>query len=79
MSMGQIIVLIAIIGAFVVFAAVLAWGDYHGRSLARRIRERDRRDAALAATATVGKEGEKAAAAQAQWPKVSDDRMKHVA
>jgi len=28
MSIGQIVVLAVIVGAFVVFAAVLGWGDY---------------------------------------------------
>ena len=37
MSIGQIVVLAVIVGAFVVFAAVLGWGDY--RTL-RRIRDR---------------------------------------
>ena len=35
MSIGQIVVLAVIVGAFVVFAAVLGWGDYrtsHPRS-----------------------------------------------
>lgn len=80
MSIGQIIVLAAIVGAFVLFAVALGWGDYRAQRLARRIRERDRRDAALAARVTaVKQEGERAGAAQARWPKPSDDRLKHVA
>ncbi len=79
MSIGQIIVLIAIVGAFVVFAVALAWGDYSAQGLARRIRERDRQDAARAGSATAEKEDERAGAAQARWPKVADDRLKHVA
>lgn len=39
MSTIQIVCLSAVIGAFVVFAAVLAWGDYRTRQLARSIRD----------------------------------------
>ncbi len=42
MSIGQVIVLAAIVGAFVLFAVTLAWGDYHTQRMVRRIRERDR-------------------------------------
>ena len=41
----------AVVGAFVLFAAVLGWGDYRSQTLARRIRDRDRKDAVLAASA----------------------------
>jgi hypothetical protein len=78
MSIGQIIVLTAIVGAFVVFAVVLAWGDYRAQPLMRRIRERNSRDAALSAVATAGKQKDERAA-QARWPKPFDDRVKHVA
>jgi hypothetical protein len=82
MSMGQIIVLTAIIGAFVLFAAVLAWGDY--RAQARRVRDRDRKEAGLAATSMASKKTDKSAAAasrtaQARWPQRPDDRLQHVA
>ena len=40
MSIGQIVVLAVIVGAFVVFAAVLGWGDYRTQQLTRRIRDR---------------------------------------
>ena len=43
MSIGQIIVLTAVIGAFVLFAVVLAWGDYRAQQLARRTRDRDQK------------------------------------
>ena len=62
MSIGQIIVLAVIVGAFVLFAAVLAWGDYRAQEPARRIRHRDRKDAAMAATAMALKKAGKSAA-----------------
>ena len=51
MSIGQIIVLAVIVGAFVVFAAALGWGDYRTQQLTRRIRDRDRKEGAMAASA----------------------------
>ena len=82
MSIGQIIVLTAIAGAFVLFAAVLAWGDYRSRQPARGIGDRDRKDTALAATARASKQAEKssvAGTAQARWPQPPDDHLQHVA
>lgn len=80
MSIGQIIILTAIVGGFVVFAVALAWGDYRAQRLMRRIRERSRRDAALSVVATAEKQkDQRAGAAQARWPKPVDDRVKHVA
>ncbi len=84
MSMGQIAVLAAVVGAFVLFAAVLAWGDYRAQQMARRIRDRDAKEAALAASATASNKTDKSAAAasataQARWPQPSDDRLQHVA
>jgi hypothetical protein len=79
MSIGQIIVLTAIVGAFVVFAAVLAWGDYHAQHLARRIRDRDRKERAMAALKQTDKSASGSGAAQARWPQRSDDRLQHVA
>ena len=83
MSIGQIIVLAVIVGAFVRFAAVLAWGDYRAQELARRIRDRDRKETAMAASAMALKKADKSAAAasgtaQARWPQPSDDRLQHV-
>jgi len=81
MSIGQIIVLAVIVGAFVLFAAVLAWGDYRAQELARRIRDRDRKDAAMAAAMALKKADKSAVAsgtAQARWPQPSDDRLQHV-
>ena len=78
MSIGQVIVLAAIVGAFVLFAVTLGWGDYRAQQLARRIGETDRRDGALAANATAVKQ-ESAGAAQAQWPKAPNDHLKHAA
>ena len=82
MSIGQIIVLAVIVGAFVLFAAVLAWGDYRAQELARRIRDRDRKDAAMAAAMALKKADKSAAVAsgtaQARWPQPSDDRLQHV-
>ncbi len=84
MSMGQIVVLTAVVAAFVLFAAVLAWGDYRAQQLARRIRERDLKDTALAASGMAAKKADKSAVAtsgtaQARWPQPSDDRLQHVA
>ncbi len=79
MSIGQVIVLAAIVGAFVLFAVTLAWGDYHTQRMVRRIRERDRGDAALPAAAAAKRKDDRAGAAQAQWPKPSADRLKDVA
>jgi hypothetical protein len=83
MSIGQIIVLATIVGAFVLFAAVLAWGDYRAQELARRIRDRDRKETAMAASAVALKKADKSAAAmsgtaQARWPRPSDNRLQHV-
>ena len=81
MSIGQTIVLAVIVGAFVLFAAVLAWGDYRAQELARRIRDRDRKDAAMAAAMALKKADKSAVAsgtAQARWPQPSDDRLQHV-
>jgi hypothetical protein len=80
MSIGQIVVLAAIVGAFVLFAAVLAWGDYRAQQLARRICDRNRKEAAMVAL----KQSDKSAAtgsgiAEARWPPPSDDRLQHVA
>jgi hypothetical protein len=82
MSIGQIIVLAVIVGTFVVFAAVLGWGDYRTQQLTRRIRDRDRKEAAMAASAmALMKAGKGAATAsgtvQARFP--SDDRLRRVA
>jgi archaellin len=44
MSIGSMIVLAAIVLAFALFAAVLAWEDYCAQ-LAHRIRDRDRKEA----------------------------------
>jgi hypothetical protein len=79
MSIGQIIVLTAVVGAFVLFAAVLAWGDYRAQRLARRIRDQDRKEAAMAALKQTGKSAAAAGTAQARWPQRSDDRLQHVA
>jgi hypothetical protein len=80
MSIGQIVVLAAMVGAFVLFAAVLAWGDYRAQQLARRIHDRNRKEAAMVAL----KQSDKSVAAgsgtaEARWPQPSDDRLQHVA
>jgi hypothetical protein len=77
MSIGQIIVLTAVVGAFVLF-------DYRAQQLARRIRDQDRKEAAIATSAMASKKTDKSAAAasgtaQARWPQRSDDRLQHVA
>ena len=84
MSIGQIIVLAAIVGAFVLFAAVLAWGDYRAQELARSIRDRDHgKETAMAASSMALKKAGKSAAvasgtARARWPQPSDNRLQHV-
>ena len=84
MSIGQIIVLAAIVGAFVLFAVVLVWVDYRGQQVVHRTRDRDRKEAALTAFAMALKKDDKSAAAasgtvEARWPQPSDDRLQHVA
>lgn len=64
MSIVGIVCLSAIIGAFVLFAAVLAWGDYQTRHITRPIRkERERQTATDAGFAAL-----KDAAAKATEP-----------
>jgi len=84
MSIGQIIVLAVIVGAFVVFAAALGWGDYRTQQLTRRIRDRDRKEGAMAASAMALLKVSKCVAtasgtAQARWPQPPFDRLRHVA
>ena len=84
MSMGQIVVLAAVVGAFVLFAAVLAWGDYRAQQVARRIRDRDAKASATAASEMGSNKTNKSATAasanaQARWPQPPDDRLQHVA
>jgi hypothetical protein len=74
MSIGQILVLTAVVGAFVLFAAVLGWGDYRAQQLARRIRDRDRKEAGVAALKPIGTSAAPATA-QARWPQRTDDRL----
>ena len=68
MSIGQIIVLTAVIGAFVLFAVVLAWGDYRAQQLARRLRDRDQKQTVPTPVSE-----------PARWPQGADDRLQHVA
>ena len=84
MSIGQIIVLAVIVGAFVVFAAALGWGDYRTQQLTRRIRDRDRKEGAMAASAMALMKVSKSVAAasgtsQARWPQPPSGRLRHVA
>lgn len=53
MSLEQIIVISGIVGAFVVFAAVLAWGDYQTRHITSRICADQRRRNKVVDTAKV--------------------------
>jgi hypothetical protein len=78
MSIGQIVVLTAIVGAFVVFAAVLGWGDYRAQQLARRIRDGDRKEVAMAALKPTGASAAASATAQARWPQRTDNRLQRV-
>jgi len=48
MSIIQIVCLTAIIGAFIVFAAVLAWGENRTRYIARSIRDERQHGAGFA-------------------------------
>ena len=66
MSIGQIVILAAIVGAFVLFAAVLAWEDYRIQQ-AMALKKDDKSAASALGTA------------KARWPQPSDDRMQHVA
>ena len=84
MSIGQIIVLAAIVGAFALFTVVLGWIDYRGQQRVPRIRDRGRKEAALTVSAVALKKDDKSAAtasgtAEARWPQPSDDRLQHVA
>jgi hypothetical protein len=45
MSIGEIVSLSAIIGAFLVFASVLAWGDYQTRGITHAPKARPRQAA----------------------------------
>jgi len=49
MSTTDILILAGIVAAFVVFAVILAWGDYQTMDIARKSRER-----ALSAADTAG-------------------------
>jgi hypothetical protein len=66
MSLDQIIPLAAIVGAFVLFTAVLVWEDY--RTQQAKALKKDDKSAAAAS-----------GAAKARWPQPSDDRLQHVA
>ena len=83
MSIGQIIVLIAVVGASSCFATILGWGDYRAQQLVRRIRDRNQKEAAAASAMTLKKvdksETAASATAQARRPQPSSDRLQHVA
>jgi hypothetical protein len=66
MSIDQIIPLAVIVGAFVLFAAVLAWEDYRTQQ-AMALKKDDKSAAAASRTA------------KARWPQPSDDRLQHAA
>jgi hypothetical protein len=66
---------------FVVFAVVLAWGDYRAQQLARRIRDQEQKQTVPTPS---GLNTQKSAAVSpvpepARWPQGSDDRLQHVA
>jgi hypothetical protein len=65
MSIDQIIPLAVIVGAFVLFAAVLAWADYRTQQ-AMALKKDDKSAAAASGTA-------------ARWPQPSADRLQHAA
>jgi TRAP-type uncharacterized transport system fused permease subunit len=58
MSISQIIVLAAIVGAFVLFAVVLAWVDYRASAMA--LNKGDKNAAVMSGTA------------KARWPQPSE-------
>ena len=66
MSIDQIIPLVVIVGAFVLFAAVLAWEDYRTQQ-AMALKKDDKSPAAASGTL------------KARWPQPSDDRLQHAA
>jgi hypothetical protein len=66
MSIGEIIFLTAVVGAFVFFMVVLAWGDYRVQQ-AMALKKEDKSAAAAPQTA------------KARWPLPSDDRLQHAA
>ena len=66
MSIDQIIPLAGIVGAFFLFAAVLAWEDYRTQQ-AMALKKDDKSAAAASRTAP------------ARWPQPSDDRLQHAA
>ena len=66
MSIDQIIPLAVIVGAFVLFAVVLAWEDYCTQQ-AMALKKDDKSPAAASGTL------------KARWPQPSDDRLQHVA
>jgi hypothetical protein len=66
MSIGEIIFLTAVVGAFVFFMVVLAWGDYRVQQ-AMALKKEDKSAAAAPRTA------------KARWPQPSDDRLQHAA
>src|SRR5262249_28748403 len=61
---------------FVVFATVLGWRDYCVQQGARRIRDRNCKDAAMGVKPG---HGAGAATARERWPQSSNDRLQHVA
>jgi len=65
MSIDQIIPLAVIVGAFVLFAVVLAWKDYRTQQ-AMALKKDNKGAAAASGTA-------------ARWPQPPDDRLQHVA
>jgi hypothetical protein len=64
MSIEQIISLAGIVTAFVLFAAVLAWGDYTVQH-AMALKKKDK--SAAAASGSV----------KARWPQPADSRLQH--
>ena len=80
MSIGQIVVLAVIVGAFVVFAAVLGWGDYRTSHPRSRRPERGAMAASAMALLKVSKcVATASGTAQARWPQPPSDRLRHVA
>ncbi|HEV2626248.1 MAG TPA: hypothetical protein VGV62_14260 [Xanthobacteraceae bacterium] len=82
MSTLQIVCLAAIVAAFILFAAGLAWGEYQTRGVTRRLPDSTVRQTARAMPAPSLTNTDKSSAAPmpARWPEAQDDRrLQHIA
>jgi hypothetical protein len=79
MSIGQIIVLTAVIGAFVLLGVVLAWGEYHAQQTVRRTRDRDQKQTVPTPSGLNTQKSAVVRPVPARWPQGADDRLQHIA